>query len=91
MMTTNQIGRLDARISLIYLGKYGLGFGLIQTPAKGERDAGSGPLLLGWLFSTNFWIDPRHDLVAVIMTQVLPTNHGGALGVFRREVESAIQ
>jgi CubicO group peptidase (beta-lactamase class C family) len=91
MMTTNQIGDKDARIGAISLGKYGLGFGLMLTPAK----AGGPPVLnryyWGGLFSTNFWIDPRHDLVAVIMTQVLPTNYGGASEVFRRAVDSAIQ
>ncbi len=91
MMTTNQLGDKDARIAGIPLGKYGLGFGLMMSPAK----AGEPPVLnryyWGGFFSTNFWIDPRHDLVAVIMTQVLPTNHGGAHEVFRRAVDSAIQ
>ncbi len=91
MMTTNQIGDRDARIAAISLGKYGLGFGLMMTPAK----AGGPPVLnryfWGGYFSTNFWIDPRHDVVAVIMTQVLPTNHGGAHEVFRRAVDSAIE
>ena len=47
--------------------------------------------LWGGLYSTNFWIDPRHDIVAVIMTQVLPTNHGGAERVFQTVVSSAIE
>jgi CubicO group peptidase (beta-lactamase class C family) len=91
IMTTNQIGDAEVRFGGISLGKYGLGIGLLMSPAK----AGSPPVLnryyWGGFFSTNFWIDPRHDLVAVIMTQVLPTNHGGALEVFRRAVDSAIQ
>ncbi len=41
MMTTNQIGERNARIAAIFLGKYGLGFGLMMTPAK----AGSTPVL----------------------------------------------
>ena len=91
MMTTNQIGDRNAMLGAIPLGKYGLGFGLIIAPDT----PGGQPVLNRYYwagyFSTNFWIDPRHDLVAVIMTQVLPTNYGGASELFRRVVESAIQ
>jgi CubicO group peptidase (beta-lactamase class C family) len=91
MMTTNQIGERDARIGEFSLGKYGLGFGLILAPVT----LGGQPVLNRYYwagyYSTNFWIDPRHDLVAVIMTQVLPTNYGGANELFSRVVDSAIQ
>jgi CubicO group peptidase (beta-lactamase class C family) len=91
MMTTNQIGDLEVKLLGLTLGKYGLGFGLILTPSQGGDPPVLNRYYWGGLFSTNFWIDPRHDLVAVIMTQVLPTNHGGAIEEFRREVDSAIQ
>ncbi len=90
MMTTNQIGDIDAKIAGINLGKYGLGFGLMLIPPRAEGPPVLSSYYWGGYFSTNFWIDPRHDLVAVIMTQVLPTNHGGSLEVFRRAVGSAI-
>jgi CubicO group peptidase (beta-lactamase class C family) len=90
-MTTNQIGEKNAMIGAISLGKYGLGFGLILAPEQ----PGGHPVLnryfWGGYFSTNFWIDPGHDLVGVIMTQVLPTNNGGASELFRRIVDSAVQ
>ena len=91
MMTTNQIGALDVKLLGLSLGKYGLGFGLVLAPAKPGDEPFLNRYFWGGLYSTNFWIDPRHDLVAVIMTQVLPTNHGGAIEVFRRGVDSAIQ
>jgi CubicO group peptidase (beta-lactamase class C family) len=85
-MTTNQIGKLSAFGVL----KYGLGFGLEMAPGRG----GAAPVLRryfwGGLYSTNFWIDPGHEVVAVIMTQVLPTNSGGADQVFRRAVDAAL-
>lgn len=85
-MTSNQIGKQNA-FGLI---KYGLGFGLISAPgARGEKPALS-RYFWGGLYSTNFWIDPRHDLVAVVMTQVLPTNHGGAERVLGDVVAKAI-
>ena len=91
MMTTNQIGDIDAKIAGITLGKYGLGFGLMLTPATAAAPPVLNRYYWGGFFSTNFWIDPRHELVAVIMTQVLPTNYGGHQEVFRRAVDSAIQ
>ena len=87
LMTTNQIGKFMA----LGIAKYGLGFGLILDPgANGDKPALRRYFWAG-IFSTNFWVDPRHDLVAVIMTQVLPTNHGGAEGVLNRVVDSAIR
>jgi CubicO group peptidase (beta-lactamase class C family) len=85
-MTTNQIGRLMA------MGmKYGLGFGLELTPESGLGNFVVGRYFWGGLFSTNFWVDPRHDVVAVIMTQVVPTNHGNANSAFRKVVDAAIE
>lgn len=82
-MTTNQIGSNSA-----FGSKYGLGFGL-------DLSGGAEPALRryfwGGLYSTNFWIDPDREVVAVILTQVLPTNHGGTDRIFRRVVEEAIE
>ena len=86
-MTTNQIGKLSAFGVL----KYGLGFGLVQTAGSGADKPVLSRYLWGGLYSTNFWIDPRNDVIAVIMTQVLPTNHGGAERVFQTVVSSAIE
>jgi CubicO group peptidase (beta-lactamase class C family) len=86
-MTTNQIGRNTA----LALFKYGLGFGLEVTPALLGRPAKLNRYFWGGIFSTNFWVDPGHEMVAVVMTQVLPTNHGNAHLVVRRYVDAAIQ
>jgi CubicO group peptidase (beta-lactamase class C family) len=84
-MTTNQIGKLSA------MGmKYGLGFGLLMAPGSNGHDPVLNRYFWGGFYSTNFWVDPRHEIVAVLMTQVLPTNHGGAEAVFRQAVDSAI-
>jgi CubicO group peptidase (beta-lactamase class C family) len=86
LMTTNQIGKYSA-----FTSKYGLGFGLVFSGGASAKTPVLERYFWGGYFSTNFWIDPRHDLAAVIMTQVLPTNHGGADGVFRNAVAGAIQ
>jgi CubicO group peptidase (beta-lactamase class C family) len=86
-MTTNQIGAHSAFAVM----KYGLGFGLLLGPPSADGKPALSRYLWGGFYSTNFWIDPRHEVVAVIMTQVLPTNHGGADSVFRTIVDSAIE
>jgi CubicO group peptidase (beta-lactamase class C family) len=86
-MTTNQIGAHFASPER----KYGLGLGLALTPAPD----GGAPVLNryygGGVYSTNFWVVPRRDLVLVLMTQVEPTNHGGADLVLHRVVNAAIE
>jgi CubicO group peptidase (beta-lactamase class C family) len=86
-MTTNQIGKHTVFGS----GKYGLGFGLEMGSPAADGAPELRKYFWGGYFSTNFWVDPRHEVVAVIMTQVLPTNHGGALGVMRSGVDGAIE
>jgi CubicO group peptidase (beta-lactamase class C family) len=86
-MTTNQIGNFMA-FGLI---KYGLGFGLVFTPgASGEKQA-LNRYTWGGLYSTSFWVVARHNLVAVFMTQVLPTNHGNAAQALSRVADQAIE
>ena len=84
LMTTNQVNDHSA-----FGMKYGLGFGLMLGPGSKDKAATLYRYFWGGFYSTNFWIDPRHELVAVIMTRVLPTNHGGAKAVFRQAVDAA--
>ena len=92
-MTTNQIGELTVSLGggpALRSTKYGQGFGLELAPAAG----GAAPLVerffWGGEFSTRFWIDPQHEIVSVIMTQILPADPG-SVSVFRRTLESAIE
>lgn len=86
-MTTNQIGSLNAFGVL----KYGLGFGLLPEPSfLLRRKSPVSRYFWGGIYSTNFSVDPRQDLLTIIMTQVLPTNHGGAERVLNAVVGSAI-
>lgn len=85
LMTTNQIGAHRA----LGLFRYGLGFGL-----ESGAPAGGKPVLKsyfwGGIFSTYFWVDPGHDVVGMILTQVIPTGSSGAELLFRGMVDAAI-
>jgi CubicO group peptidase (beta-lactamase class C family) len=95
VMLTNQLGERSTAIPGVPTMngmKYGLGFGLEPAPSAGGSNGtpGLGRYFWGGAFSTHFWIDPRREVVAVFMTQVLPFNHGDTYGVFRQGVDAAI-
>ena len=68
LMTSNQIGDKNA----FGVMKYGLGFGLMFQPAPGAAEPVLDSFFWAGAYSTNFWVDPRRDIIGVIMTQVLP-------------------
>jgi CubicO group peptidase (beta-lactamase class C family) len=70
LMTSNQIGK-----QMVFgLLKYGLGFGLVNAPAPGGGKPGLDYYFWSGAYSTSFWVDPRRDVIGVLMTQVLPPN-----------------
>ncbi len=71
-MSNNQIGDLSINANGT---KFGLGFS-IEVPQSSYRKLGSvGRLAWGGLYNTTFWIDPKEQLVAVLMTQIYPSSH----------------
>lgn len=85
-MITNQIGDYSA-----FERKYGLGFGLLLVPNPNGGEPVLERYFGGGVFSTNFWIIPRRDLVLLLMTQVYPTNHGAPDRVFYGIVNAAVE
>jgi CubicO group peptidase (beta-lactamase class C family) len=73
-MTQNQLGKVS-----IGLGPhgdvFGLGFGIVTEKAKGKTPMSVGAYSWGGAFYTYFWVDPKKELVGVMMTQILPSNH----------------
>jgi len=71
-MTKNQLGEL--RISFPGHDLMGYGFGVLSEKGKevGKELAAAGAYSWGGAFGTNFWIDPKNDLVGVFMIQSFP-------------------
>jgi CubicO group peptidase (beta-lactamase class C family) len=67
LMTENQIGALD-------LNGNKFGYGLMITTEEGyeEGKRSVGSLSWGGAFQSTYWMDPKYDMVVVLMTQVLP-------------------
>jgi CubicO group peptidase (beta-lactamase class C family) len=53
---------------------FGLGFAVVLDPAKAELLCSPGEHYWGGAASTAFWIDPREDLIAILMTQLRPSS-----------------
>jgi CubicO group peptidase (beta-lactamase class C family) len=53
---------------------FGLGFSVVLDPAKTLIPASRGEYSWGGAATTSFWIDPAEELIAVFMTQVLPSS-----------------
>jgi CubicO group peptidase (beta-lactamase class C family) len=68
LMTTNHIGGLLAWQQQ----KFGLGFFILTDPGKSNLNASPGSYGWGGFFTTRFLIDPREQLIAISMTQLLP-------------------
>ena len=52
--------------------KYGLGFGVMFQPTPGADEPVLDSCFWAGAYSTNFWVDPRRDIIGVVMTLVLP-------------------
>ena len=54
---------------------FGLGFAVVTDPTAVGVIASKGEYFWGGLASTIFWIDPEEDIVAIFMTQYLPSKN----------------
>jgi CubicO group peptidase (beta-lactamase class C family) len=67
---------LPPNLKGINKGKDGLGFGVdfavVLDPSKQGNGARKGEYFWSGMANTVFWIDPQEDLVAIMMTNVLP-------------------
>jgi CubicO group peptidase (beta-lactamase class C family) len=71
-MSNNQIGELSINANGT---KFGLGFS-VEVQQSSFRKLGSvGRLGWGGLYNTVFWIDPKEQVIAVLMTQIYPSSH----------------
>lgn len=53
---------------------FGLGFSVMQSPARAYILGTPGEYAWGGAASTAFWIDPAEDLIAIFMTQLMPSS-----------------
>ncbi len=86
LMTSNNVG------SLYQDGRFGFGFGfeIVEHVGRSGRLGSVGEFSWGGAYYTKFWVDPVEKLVAVFMTQLLPSGGSSLQDQFRVLVNQAI-
>jgi CubicO group peptidase (beta-lactamase class C family) len=74
-MTQSQIGMLKPLIGGTPGNPFGYGFGIVTAEGKDKDVASVGTYSWGGIFYTHFWVDPRKELVGILLTQVYPYGH----------------
>jgi CubicO group peptidase (beta-lactamase class C family) len=86
LMTSNHVGTLfsEGRTG------FGLGFEVVEHLGRAGRYGSVGEFGWGGAYYTSYWADPHEELVAVFMTQLLPSGGLDLQGRFRTLVYQAI-
>jgi CubicO group peptidase (beta-lactamase class C family) len=69
---------------------FGLGFSVTMDPAKTLIPGSPGEYAWGGAATTSFWIDPKEELIAIFMTQVMPSSAYPVRRELRTMIYSAI-
>jgi CubicO group peptidase (beta-lactamase class C family) len=90
MMTTNNIGHLPLWQDA-YRG-YGFGLGFRVREHLGESATLGSPGEYGWggAFGTYFWVDPKEQMIGILMIQLMPYAHVSIRPEFQNVVTQAI-
>ncbi|MEX1182046.1 MAG: serine hydrolase domain-containing protein [Gemmatimonadota bacterium] len=86
LMTADHLGATYTQPGL----GFGLGFQIVEDPALAGRHGAPGAYGWGGAYATTYWVDPAERLVALIMTQTLPSGGLDVADRFRALVYSAI-
>jgi CubicO group peptidase (beta-lactamase class C family) len=86
-MTSNQIGDLKF---MSPTDRFGYGFGIVAGAGK-DQVAAVGSYYWGGFYNTGFWVDPEKKLVAVLMTQLFPSDHLTLNEEFKKLAYAAVQ
>jgi CubicO group peptidase (beta-lactamase class C family) len=70
---------------------FGLGFATRLDPVSNANLGSAGEFNWGGMASTLFWVDPEEDLVAIFMTQLMPSGTFNFRGQLQSIIYSAIE
>jgi CubicO group peptidase (beta-lactamase class C family) len=87
MMTSNQIGRLYQENGAL---GFGLGFETTEDVGGAGRPDSVGAFGWGSAYYSKFWVDPKEQLVAIFLTQLIPATGNDLQDKFRYLVYQSI-
>jgi CubicO group peptidase (beta-lactamase class C family) len=73
-MTRNQVGTLQIPFR-VHGDGFGYGFGVVTGREKPPSPAPVGSYSWGGIFHTFFWVDPKDQLIGIVLTQLYPFDH----------------
>lgn len=74
LMTTNHIGDKEVWLSGPGMG-FGLGFAVVKDKGQSALPWSEGSYSWGGAFCTYFWVDPKEEVIGILMAQVRPYTH----------------
>jgi CubicO group peptidase (beta-lactamase class C family) len=89
LMTTNHIGDLPVWLTGPGYG-FGLGYSVVKDLGAARQIGSVGNYGWGGAFCTYFWVDPKEELIGIVMTQVRPYTHINIRQEFQVVVNQAI-
>jgi CubicO group peptidase (beta-lactamase class C family) len=89
-MTRNQTENRPLWIPVHGFG-FGYGFGVTTRTNPDTRKDSVGSFSWGGIYHTDFWVDPQHEVVGVMLTQIYPSGHLKLRDGFHRLVNEAIR
>ena len=88
LMTVDHLGGIGGRNGTGY--GFGLGFAVHTDPAGSGLNGSTGEYNWSGLAGTRFWIDPKEQLIAIYMIQVLPPRNPDPGVLFKQLVYQSI-
>jgi len=89
-MTRDQTGGLPLWI-LMHGSRFGYGFGIHTQAAADIKKDPAGTFGWGGIYYTDFWVDPQHELIGLMMTQIYPSGQLKLRDEFHRLVNESVQ
>jgi CubicO group peptidase (beta-lactamase class C family) len=89
-MTRNQTEGLPLWIP-VHGFAFGYGFGVTTQPDADNKKDPAGTFSWGGIYYTDFWVDPKDEVIGVMMTQVFPSGQLKLRDEFHRLVNESIR
>jgi len=90
MMTANQIGKLPLWQDAYRGYGFGLGFRVRQNLGESLTLGSVGEYGWGGAYGTYFWVDPKEQMIGILMIQLMPYAHINMRPEFQTAVTQAI-
>jgi CubicO group peptidase (beta-lactamase class C family) len=89
-MTRDQTEGLPLWIP-VHGNSFGYGFGVTTRPANDGKKDPVGTFSWGGIYYTDFWVDPKHEVIGIMLTQIFPSDGLNLRNEFHRMVNESVR